>query len=247
MPPIGTEAAKDDEEDYTPFEGRDNFQRSERGNTDFFSISTENSYIKKLTKEREQREAQKKTEMRDKLKKERSQSLTSDIVTPVEESTRPLSVALLPEFHTSSPYSLLRRILSAPPKMRVQKLGLAGDIGPKRPVIPAIEVPCAKDFPSNFETLRNLSKQISEKADAPDTSFNANRKESGMLPIAPDGYLPNSVIVALYKELKKEEPAKEEKEWKCVPLSQQQLDELEAFYKRVSCACYILLKKSCVL
>ena len=235
MPPIGTEATKDDEEDYTPLEGRDNFQRSERGNTDFFSISTENSYIKKLTKDRKERETQKKTEMWDKMKKkERSQSLTSDIVTPVEESTRPLSVAMLPEFHTNSPYSLLRRILSAPPKMKVPKLGLTGDIGPKHPVIPAIEVPPAKDFPSNFETLRNLNRKISEKVDAPDTSFNTNRKENGMLPVAPDGYLPNSVIVALYKELKKEEPVKEEKEWKCVPLTQEQLDELEAFYKRVS-------------
>jgi len=55
----------------------------------------------------------------------------------------------------------------------------------------------------------------------------------GMLPIAPDGYLPNSIIVALYKELKKTTPVEEKDEdWKPKALTEEQLEELEENEKR---------------
>lgn len=52
--------------------------------------------------------------------------------------------------------------------------------------------------------------------------------------IAPDGFIPNSVVVSLFKDLKVERP-KEEKEWKPPTLTAEQLAEIERRRKVSGC------------
>ena len=240
MPAIGKFDDDEDETSYKPIEVKDKFI-PERGNTGFFSISTEISEIKKITKNLREKEDDKSLETKSKKKVERSLSFEAVAELPRKEIARPLSVGLRPEFHASSPYTLLRRIMSAPPKIRASVnrndcLMIVSKAKTPKP----IDVPPANDFPHNFETLRNLNKKVAEDAERRQKSFNQSRKEMGMLPVAPDGYLPNSIIVALYKELKKEEkPVEEETDWKPKGLTQQQLEELEEYNKRVSYTCHI--------
>lgn len=233
--PIASVESNDDDEndvDYKPQESRDRYN-PERGNTGFFSIRSEVSDIKKLTAQLKQKDED--IETKGVTKVERSLSLETENESPHKVIARPLSVGLRPEFHNTSPYALLRRILSAPPKFRSSKH--RSEVGEfrmaKAKKLKPICVSAAADFPSNAETLRNLNKNMTEDMDRRQKSFNERRKEQGMLPIAPDGYLPNSIVVALYKELKKEEEPTEEEEWKPKMLTQQQLDELEEYSKRV--------------
>ncbi|XP_065064504.1 WD repeat-containing protein 97-like isoform X2 [Rhopilema esculentum] len=218
----------EDEEQYTPYEARDSY-KPDRNNTGFFSISTEPSDIKKMATKLKELDTEKKETNNCKTENERSLSWSSEFGSRNREMTRPLSVGLRPDIHERSQLVLLRRILSAPPKFKsfknltdIKKGSDAVEVGTR-----IIEVPLAPDFPSNFETLRNLNRSITDRQ----KTFNENRKARGMLPVAPDGYLPNSIIVALYKELKKEEKV-EEKEWKPKQLTEKQLEELETFKKR---------------
>ena len=234
IPPIGTKDDSDDddyddEKGYRPKERSDKFF-SERGNTGFFSISTDVGNIKRLTAELKEKEKEKNDDIN--MEPESLPSFKSEQNVPLRETTRPLSVALKADMYHNRPFSLLRRILSAPPKIRVPEVTINRKSMVK--YLKPIDVPRASDFPQNTTTLRNISRETAADADNKQGLFNENREAMGMLPIAPDGYLPNSIIVALYKELKKTSPVVEkDDDWKPKALTQEQLDELEENENRV--------------
>eukprot|EP00794_Sanderia_malayensis_P018922 gene18922-20826_t len=240
LPPIPNKADMDQEPDYTPTEERDHYT-PERGNTGFFSISAKQALnIDKLKQEI-------KDELNSKARKKRSDSILSETAYSLwkKETERPLSVGLHPELHVVADKCPMRRVLSAPgrPGKRLARTKSSsdstdgsssdemepGDSSDERKVI---DVSAAEDFPSSKQALRNLNRQITDELDSKDNLPPSSRKkERSTLPIAPDGYLPNSIVVALYKELKREETVEEER-WKPVELTQQQMDELEAFNRR---------------
>ena len=224
--------ADDDETAYKPKQVGGTFV-PEPSNKGFFSVSADVSDIKKFTAQLRENEDNKEEKLNDKIKSERSRSIDSQPRFLWEETTRPLSAELRAEFYPNSSYVLLRRILSAPAKIRVPEF--AANRKPSVKFLKPIDVPPVSDFPENLQTLRNVNKKITADVDTQAESFNKNRKAKGLLPIAPDGYLPNSIIVALYKELKKEEPAeeKEEEDWKPKGLTQEQLDELKKYERKV--------------
>ena len=235
IPPIGAKDDSDgdddddDENGYRPKERSDKFF-SERGNTGFFSISTDVSNIKRLTAELKEKEKEKTEDGN--TEPESLPSFKSEQNFPLRETARPLSVGLRADIYHNPPYSLLRRILSAPPKIRVPELTINRKSMVK--YLKPIDVPKASDFPQNTLTLRNINRETAADADNHQGLFNENREAMGMLPIAPDGYLPNSIIVALYKELKKTTPVEEKDEdWKPKALTEEQLEELEENEKRV--------------
>ena len=57
----------------------------------------------------------------------------------------------------------------------------------------------------------------------------ADESDSEALPVAPDGVLPNSVIMALYKELRRESVGDGLKDWKPFELTAEQLAEINNF------------------
>ncbi len=240
LPPIKSEADSDNEETYTPVEERDHFT-PERGNTGFFSISAKQADIKRLAMNVDKLKQEIKDKQAQKARDKRSASLLSEPGSIKKENARPLSVGLRPEFQDTVPYSRLRRVLSAPGRpekhlVRDDSDDSSSDEENKPTDSPqerkVIDVSVAEDFPSNIQTLRNLNRQITDDVQTTEkSSSNLSRKERTVLPIAPDGYLPNSVVVALYKELKREETVEEE--WKPRELTQQQLEELEEYNKRV--------------
>ena len=230
IPAIGSSEDHEDEDEssYKPENTRDQFI-PDRGNTGFFSISSGVTDIRKMTSKLKEKDNDDNRAGIKLFKKERSLSNSSESEPSRKDFARPLSVGLRPEFHSNGPYATLRRILSAPPKFRVftdDREAITRDL-PKAKALRPIYVEPASDFPSCSETLRSLNRKITVDADSRQESFNLSRKERGILPVAPDGYLPNSVVVALYKELKKENVAVEEQEWQPKELTQQQLDELE--------------------
>ena len=235
LPVIDTGGAAYSDVMYTPVETRDEYN-PERTNSGFFSISSQQKDIKRMAmnkKDKMRKELIKKRTKKD----ERSLSLSLETSSLKKETGRPLSVGLHPEFHLESPFSHLRRVSSAPSGRTFTGVHSFEDSCSDDEVVTAaqpivIDVPVARDFPSNVESLRNLNKKITDDIDNKKNLFNKGRKEQGMFPVAPDGYLPNSVVVALYKELKKEEVF--EDVWKPRELTEAQMKELEEFAKRVS-------------
>ena len=235
IPAIGLDDYDDDNDDDTAYKPKgtgDKFVR-ERGSTGFFSISTEVSDIKKITTKLREEKDDDTESFSAKAKAERSLSLESEVGFTPRETIRPLTAELELDAFNYPSESDFRRILSAPAKIRVPIFAARNRKSMVKFLKP-IDVPPASDFPHNFRTIRDLNRQITADSDDRQKSFNENRRAMGMLPVAPDGYLPNSIIVALYKELEKEAPVvEEEKEWRPKSLTQKQLEELEEYDKKV--------------
>lgn len=90
-----------------------------------------------------------------------------------------------------------------------------------------VDVPKSKRYPSPSQSVQLVSQRLSRMA-----SHKAEVEDEDMFVIAPDGFIPNSVVVAMFKDLREE--SKEEAEpWKLPQLTAEQLAELES-RKKVS-------------
>ena len=88
----------------------------------------------------------------------------------------------------------------------------------------------ANQYPTKEDTVQEISKTVVKNYSAFDGMFFEDTKGFKTLPIAPDGFLPNSVVVALYRELRKEgEATEEDEEWRPKNLTEDQLAELYDF------------------
>lgn len=91
-----------------------------------------------------------------------------------------------------------------------------------------VDVPKSNRYPSPSQSVQLVSQRLSRMA-----SHKAEVEDEEMFVIAPDGFIPNSVVVAMFKDLREE--GKEEAEpWKPPQLTAEQLAELES-RKKVSC------------
>jgi len=106
------------------------------------------------------------------------------------------------------------------------------DVDVKSEKVAVIEVTAKSEYPSNEQAIRNVSQKVVKKYDQP---HNDVIEKKANIPIAPDGYLPNSVIVALYKELRREITEEEKCEkWKPRGLTAMQLDEINKLKAKTS-------------
>ena len=91
-----------------------------------------------------------------------------------------------------------------------------------------VDVPKSKRYPSPSQSVQLVSQRLSRMA-----SHKTEVEDEEMFVIAPDGFIPNSVVVAMFKDLREED--KEEAEpWKPPQLTAEQLAELES-RKKVRC------------
>ena len=92
-----------------------------------------------------------------------------------------------------------------------------------------VDVPKSNRYPSPSQSVQLVSQRLSRLA-----SHKAEGEDEEMYVIAPDGFIPNSVVVAMFKDLREE--GKEETEpWKPPQLTAEQLAELES-RKKVRCS-----------
>ena len=91
-----------------------------------------------------------------------------------------------------------------------------------------VDVPKSNRYPSPSQSVQLVSQRLSRMA-----SHKAEDEDEEMLVIAPDGFIPNSVVVAMFKDLR-EERKEEAEPWKPPKLTAEQLAELES-RKKVNC------------
>lgn len=85
-----------------------------------------------------------------------------------------------------------------------------------------VDVPKSTRYPSPSQSVQLVSQRLSRLA-----SHKTEGEDEEMFVIAPDGYIPNSVVVAMFKDLS--EVGKEEADtWKPPQLTAEQLAELES-------------------
>lgn len=88
----------------------------------------------------------------------------------------------------------------------------------------------SEQYPDHVDARRNINKKIVRRIECQiATHYEA-------MPVAPDGFIPNSVVAALYKELERGK-TEQEMTWKPKELTEEQLEELAA-YERV-CFYYV--------
>lgn len=85
------------------------------------------------------------------------------------------------------------------------------------------------EYPEKETAILNVKRKVVKRMEQ------CNIDEDVKIPIAPDGHLPNSVVVALYRELRREVTEEEKMEkWKPRMLTAEQLKELNEMKKKVS-------------
>ena len=85
------------------------------------------------------------------------------------------------------------------------------------------------EYPEKETAILNVKRKVVKRMEQ------CNIDEDVKIPIAPDGHLPNSVVVALYRELRREVTEEEKMEkWKPKMLTAEQLKELNEMKKKVS-------------
>lgn len=89
-----------------------------------------------------------------------------------------------------------------------------------------IDVPKSIQYPSPSHARQLVSQKLSRMA----LLQTADRENEDVFVIAPDGFVPNSVVVAIFEESRAEESKEQEEEdtWKPPRLSKEQIAELES-------------------
>lgn len=90
-----------------------------------------------------------------------------------------------------------------------------------------VDVPKSKRYPSPSQSVQKVSQRLSRLA-----SYQNEGDEEEMFVIAPDGFIPNSVVVAMFKDLR-DETKEEADKWKLPQLTAEQLAELESRKKKL--------------
>ena len=86
-----------------------------------------------------------------------------------------------------------------------------------------VDVPKSNRYPSPSHSRQVVSQRLSRLA----SHQTADDDDEDMFVIAPDGFIPNSVVVAMFKDLR-EESTEEADTWKPPQLTAEQLAELES-------------------
>ena len=117
---------------------------------------------------------------------------------------------------------------------RKSKANLGKEFGFCDERLEQIEVSAAGEYPRNENTKRTVNKQIVRRLEQ---NQHAHIPKYDGLPVAPDGFIPNSVVVALYRELRREtgRDSVNTDKWKPKELTEEQLAEIEGLNKNVSC------------
>ena len=84
-----------------------------------------------------------------------------------------------------------------------------------------VDVPKSDRYPSPSQSRQLVSQRLSRLASSADDG------DEDTFVIAPDGFIPNSVVVAMFKDLR-EEGTEETDTWKPPQLTAKQLAELES-------------------
>lgn len=94
------------------------------------------------------------------------------------------------------------------------------------------------DYPQNENATRAVNKQIVARLEQ---TVNAHAPNHKSLPMAPDGFIPNSIVAALYRELRRESNDNEKftDKWKPRELTEEQMAEIEKLNLKVSCLCFL--------
>lgn len=85
-----------------------------------------------------------------------------------------------------------------------------------------VDVPKSNRYPSPSLSRQLVSQRLSRLA----SHQAADEEDEEMFVIAPDGFIPNSVVVAMFKDSREESKGEEDK-WKPPQLTAEQLAELE--------------------
>lgn len=86
-----------------------------------------------------------------------------------------------------------------------------------------VDVPKSNRYPSPSHSRQLVSQRLSRLA----SHHGADDEDEDVFVIAPDGFIPNSVVVAMFKDLR-EESKEEADTWKPPQLTAEQLAELES-------------------
>lgn len=191
----------------------------------FFSVDAKKSDMEKIkanlrkSREEDLRRRGKLKEKQPVLKEVRSLSIETDTVNeeiPKKVVKHPLSAATT----YTERLKAMRKVKSAS-----RPRDDFNFIAEKLPVIEASSA-C---YPNPAETTRRVNKTIVSKIEQSEYHAEPNHES---IPVAPDGFIPNSVVVALYKELRREVTREEEKKkWQPKQLTEEQLEELDVFRK----------------
>ena len=98
-----------------------------------------------------------------------------------------------------------------------------------------IDANASTEYPRNENARRAVNKQIIARLEQ---TVNAHAPNHESLPVAPDGFIPNSVVAALYRELRRE--SSENQKWKPRQLTEAQMAEIEKIKLKVSFAFFVL-------
>ena len=88
------------------------------------------------------------------------------------------------------------------------------------------------DYPQNENATRAVNKQIIARLEQ---TVNGHAPNHESLPVAPDGFIPNSIVAALYRELRRESNDNDKftDKWKPRELTEEQIAEIEKLKLKV--------------
>ncbi|XP_048577146.1 uncharacterized protein LOC5521505 isoform X2 [Nematostella vectensis] len=92
-----------------------------------------------------------------------------------------------------------------------------------------VDVPKTERYPSSTHCRHQVAQKLARMA-----SRQARMEDDEVFVIAPDGFIPNSVVVSLFKDLKSKELVEETRVWKPPSLTAEQLAEIEKRKKKMS-------------
>lgn len=97
-----------------------------------------------------------------------------------------------------------------------------------------IEASASTEYPQNENSTRAVNKEIIARLEQ---TTNAHSPKLDTLPVAPDGFIPNSVVAALYRELRRESKNNKSRilssKWAPRQLTEEQLGEIDRLQNKV--------------
>ena len=155
---------------------------------------------------------------------------TFEPVSRVPEEEMKESEGTESKFQSQSAVDPIRPSFSRPsPSKSIKSAPLHGREFKKLPIEPpvinrySVDVPRSSNYPSPTHSRTLVARQVSQNA-----TISNEEEDPESFAIAPDGFIPNSVVVAMFKDLRSEPEEEVVKEWKPPQLSAQQLAELES-------------------
>ena len=117
-------------------------------------------------------------------------------------------------------------------RLRALKKSRADDFRFCNDKLDTIEATASTEYPKNENATRAVNRQIIARLEQ---TGNAHAPNHESLPVAPDGFIPNSIVAALYRELRRKTNANEKftDKWKPKELTDEQKAEIEKLNLKV--------------